>query len=466
MKPCSLNHFSRLLPLKLAAIGACIIIGACNAENVKTIDTNDSLSDEYSDGFNSNGTKSDNDTDSSADLEGMTETESSEYLVGEEWSSETTDETTDETTGDIADEKALLSEVMEFDVSNMEDDAFEVLTEPGDFRFDGDDCADRAWINTDDCTVRCAAVDGIHCDIVQQPDRSEIAVIYANDLYVAPGVRLEIHGQRPLILIAREDIAILGFIEAYDEIETSIGVLGGFSGVKTNDPSDGAGPGAGEGLPGMVGAGGGGYCGRGGDGGGDEEGNPGGEGGASYGNAEIVPLQGGSSGGTREDGDEAGGGGGAIQLVAGNEIYIGSEGYISMPGNGAGWKNGNGAGAGGAILLEAPDVIVEGLLAANGGSGGGGTSDANGWAGQASSEPAPGGVDDDAPGGGDGSAGDVPDGQAGETQIDGSQYGPSSGGGGGGAGWIRINTASGEADIDGVLSPSFETECASLGTLN
>ena len=38
-------------------------------------------------------------------------------------------------------------------------------------------------------------------------------------------------------------------------------------------------------------------------------------------------------------------------------------------------------------------------------------------------------------------------------------------GGGGGAGRIRINTADGKAAINGTLSPSITSKCATLGKL-
>jgi hypothetical protein len=39
------------------------------------------------------------------------------------------------------------------------------------------------------------------------------------------------------------------------------------------------------------------------------------------------------------------------------------------------------------------------------------------------------------------------------------------GGGGGGAGWIRVNTASGTANLGQVTSPDLTTMCASVGTV-
>ena len=462
MKSFTSHHFSLKTVTLLAALSLHAVASACTAENVKTIDDSDDRSTEQTGNSEEGvGNSADNETVSDNN-NGLTEEEIEiwETISGEDWEDVWGENSTDEP------EYIPLSDAIDFDVSNIEDKTLEVLNEPGEFRFEGEDCADDAWINTDDCTALCADTEGVHCDIMTLSDHSEVAVVYANDFYVATNVQLRIWGQRPLILVAREDITVLGSIEAYEDIRPNDGILGGFSGTETDDPSDGNGPGAGEGLPGLVGAGGGGYCGRGGEGGSDADGNLGGEGGAVYGNPEIVPLRGGSSGGTREDGDEAGAGGGAIQLVAGNKIYIGEVGAISMPGNGTGWYHGNGAGSGGAILLEAPNVIIKGILAANGGSGGGGTYAGNGLVGNASNEPAAGGADDDTPRGGDGSAGDTAIGANGENLSVDAPLSESAGGGGGGAGWIRINTEAGDASLDGILSPSLESDCASVGTLN
>jgi hypothetical protein len=48
-----------------------------------------------------------------------------------------------------------------------------------------------------------------------------------------------------------------------------------------------------------------------------------------------------------------------------------------------------------------------------------------------------------------------------DTEADGH----GSANGGGGAGWIRINTTTGAAEISGVISPSMGGPCASQGTL-
>jgi len=148
---------------------------------------------------------------------------------------------------------------------------------------------------------------------------------------------------------------------------------------------------------------------------------------------------------------------GAIEIVAGQSILVGTGGILSVPGRGA-TQNGGGGGSGGAILLEAPQVTVNGVLAANGGgagvfSGGGGAQD-----GQPSATPALGQTATSAVG----SAG---------TQINGADGTSTSNngtsGGGGGAGRIRINTTSGAATIGSgaTISPAQTTACVTQGNL-
>ena len=150
------------------------------------------------------------------------------------------------------------------------------------------------------------------------------------------------------------------------------------------------------------------------------------------------PLVGGSAGGVSflTNGGEPNGGG-ALQLVAGKSIVVGASGAISLPGGGGdrgdaqisgpGGYGAGGGGSGGALLVEAPSVRVDGTLAANGEAGGGT---------------------------GDGAA----PGAFRTTEARAAE------GGGGGAGRIRINTRSGHAVITGVVSPAMTTPCATEGT--
>src|ERR1043165_8375437 len=72
-----------------------------------------------------------------------------------------------------------------------------------------------------------------------------------------------------------------------------------------------------------------------------------------------------------------GGGGGALQIVATGKIEIRTNGFIKSNGGGGGANatgstsgRGGGGGAGGVILLEAPTVVIDGLLNVDGGYGG------------------------------------------------------------------------------------------------
>jgi hypothetical protein len=120
-------------------------------------------------------------------------------------------------------------------------------------------------------------------------------------------------------------------------------------------------------------------------------------------------------------------------------------------GGGAGYEAaGGGGGSGGGVLLEAPSVTVRGVIAANGGGGGAGNGGESGSDGLPSDEHAPGGPDPGAYAerGGSGSAAHEVDGETPPSD----RY--NGGGGGGGAGRVRCNTASGIAEVTGLVSPA------------
>lgn len=267
-------------------------------------------------------------------------------------------------------------------------------------------------------------------------------IFVARNITVEAGRILAAGGDRPAILIARDTITING------GIDVSPGKVGAYVA-----PDVGPGDGKSANLDTTGEGGGGGFCGAGGKGGINAA-----AGGATYGNATIVPLQGGSNGGALL----GAAGGGALQLVAGQKIVIAAAGFIDAPGDGTG----GGGGSGGAILLEAPTVQVLGSITANGGSGGapGGNP---GTKGGRTATPTPGGMSSDHINGGAGGAGaSVNGGDGVKLGTDTEADGHGSANGGGGAGWIRINTASGAAEISGVISPSIGGACASQGTLN
>ncbi len=348
---------------------------------------------------------------------------------------------------------------LSFEPSNVDVEA--PLDPLRDVRFKGDSCEHYAEINTDTCSVTC--IEDVHCTIATQSDGLEIAVIFANAFEIENNVQVSIKGQRALVIVAFDRVDIFGTLFAFDNISTHSGFTGGFSSTSKSGPHNGSGLGGGLASFGNGGAGGGGFCGRGGNGGvGDEGSLPEGQGGGAYGNPEIIPLQGGSAGGKRNYGS-GGAGGGAVQIISKKAILVGAVGAIHMPGNGGEANSGGGGGAGGAILLEAPEVTIDGVLAVNGGGGGSGCLNGDGMPGQPGRDPAFGGACQWDSNGGNGSAGDVIDGYEGMPLGESPAY--SGGGGGGGAGWIRINTASGESHLNGFLSPSLDTNCASIGTL-
>jgi hypothetical protein len=295
--------------------------------------------------------------------------------------------------------------------------------------------------------------------VIEQSDLSEIGVFTARSIRIDPTMRIRVVGQRPLVLVASDSIEVLGAITATPRSTRHQGNAGGFTTPDNADEGPGAGPGGGHRGSNGMGAGGGSYCGPGGNGGLALD--PDGMGGAVNGTAEVIPLRGGSSGGSTWI-TTGGSGGGAVQLVAGEVINITDLGSIHVGGAG-GHQHGAGAGSGGAILLESQVVLMAGALAANGGGGAGGNYGSTaGEMARASTVRAAGGEGGDRTAtvggiGGSGSAGTVLDGNAG-----GIGEGEKGGGGGGGAGWIRINTTSGDADIDGALSPEAG-DCATQG---
>jgi hypothetical protein len=172
-----------------------------------------------------------------------------------------------------------------------------------------------------------------------------------------------------------------------------------------------------------------------------------------------VPLIGGSAGGNYGDYADGGEGGGAIQISAGASITVGTLGVLNVPGYGGANIGGGGGGSGGGILLEAPQVTIDGIVAANGGGAGLATpnSGGSGQTGQPSAQPAAGGAVTE----GAGAAGTTIRG------ADGHAGGGRAGSGGGAAGRIRINTTSAAATIgtSAIVTPAVTTACTSQGML-
>lgn len=311
--------------------------------------------------------------------------------------------------------------------------------------------------STDDRLSDCAEVTG-EPKIVRmtQPAGGEIDVLEVDDFSIASGVQILLYGDRPLLVIARNEIVIEGSIDAISD-----GLFPSPGGAMPGD-RDGNGLGAGAGTA-EAGASGASFCGLGGKGAGTAS-EAGGEPRPAYGNPELVPLLGGSSGGKAENAFSFGGtGGGALQLVAGVKVTIGPGARINLGGGGGDGAAGGG-GSGGALLIESIEVVIDGVVAANGGAG----SSAVGQPGEhglASAEPAPGGTtgsDCDVPGGVGSAASTIAgaDGLPGEVDC-----GQEASGGGGGAGRIRINTPDGTFTAGGVVSPMLESECSTIGKL-
>lgn len=328
-----------------------------------------------------------------------------------------------------------------------------------DLIIDGETCAPQAVFDTDKGEIRCYSpgFEQRHptfvFKVVKQQDGSELGVFAGKNIRLSPTVTVVVEGQRPLVLLAPGDVLLGGTVQAIaDSIYAGHGNGGGFS-APNGEQIKGFGPGGGGGT--SVNAGGGAYCGKGGVGGSVG----GGVGGVAYGSSTLMPLLGGSSGGNGGTGGDGGAGGGAVQVVAGGTLTVTATGVIHVGGASGSW-DGGGGGSGGAILLEASQISIAGTLAANGGGGGEGTAAGDdGFRASPDATPAPGGhtgtasADDD---GGPGSA---------AATLDGGKGSTTGGGGGGGAGRIRLNSASGKADVTGVLSPAATTSCATEGKL-
>jgi hypothetical protein len=284
---------------------------------------------------------------------------------------------------------------------------------------------------------------------VDQPlGAGKLAVFVAHSFRFDPSSATNVEGASAVVLVAQDKIEVFGSLSAGARHSTA-----GAGGSVCTTSGKGGGPGGGGAAQGYDAAGGGSYCGIGGPGNATSDASVAGVGGPAYGSPTLIPLLGGSAGGAEGSFQEGGGGGGAIQLSARGSITVGISGIVNV-GGGGGAGNGSAGGSGGAILIEAPAVIIAGILAANGGSGAANTGGPYGQNAQPSSIPARG-----VPTAGVGSAAGSINGGAG-SMTDGNN---SSGAGGGAAGRIRINTTTGAATIMGTISPAITTTCFSQG---
>jgi hypothetical protein len=295
--------------------------------------------------------------------------------------------------------------------------------------------------------------------VVQQGDGSLAHLFVLKSLTVQTSARLTPSDATPVIFAVLGDVQVLGTIDVGANLNA--GGCGALSWVGTSGPQGPGGGGNGY-TPNYPASGGGGgsFCGLGGKGGATSGAQA--VGGAAYPGPSLVPLVAGSAGGWA-NGYAWGAGGGAIQISSGTSIVVSGVGIINAGGGGG---NYGGGGSGGAILLEAPTVTIQGNLTANGGSGAAySTNGSNvGTNGLTNAQPAPGAKVSGAGYllGGNGAAGKTingSDGTNGEAGVD-------VGGGGGGAGFVRINTSSGSATITGTVSPDPTTPCVTQGTLH
>ena len=318
-------------------------------------------------------------------------------------------------------------------------------------------------------------VSGINFRTVAQPAGTPMLGVFSfGSFTVPPGVTVLGTGQNALVVLSCTDVSVQGRLGS----DAIVVVVGGneelLPGAGGGDTGAGAGAGSDGQTSGIVsgGGGGGGFGGAGGQGGITPNG---GAGGLPYGNAELVPLLGGSGGGSGADNDNGGGvggpSGGALQVSSGGTIHVFSGGAITASGWGGLGANpggaGGGGGSGGGILLEAASIAVDagGFVAANGGGGGAttvyssSTDGEDGQPGQVGAMAALGGTITDPTntcmGGNGNSSFDVNGATAPCTTNNG-------GGGGGGAGRIRLN-APAVGTPSGTVSPDLSTGAATTG---
>lgn len=235
------------------------------------------------------------------------------------------------------------------------------VTAPTDdsYVFYNGDC-ETLSINTDTLVATCGN-QYIVSEARQQTNGSEVAVFYFNHLTFTENAKLEVSGSRPLALVAKTI-----------EIQATLSL---FSWQRGATPPPGSGQDA---LTSPVNAsgGGGGHCTAGGKGGG------GALGGVALGDETSPLLTLGAPGGKSRrrimldgpngmpDYQDAGG---AIQLIAADSITLGEKASISVNGGTGASETSygsNGGGSGGSIIIEAPNVTIDGYLSAIGGDGG------------------------------------------------------------------------------------------------
>jgi hypothetical protein len=273
------------------------------------------------------------------------------------------------------------------------------------------------------------------------PAQPDVCFLVGSDITLMDAAVI---GSRPLVVVATNRVTVTGLIDASSH---RVGAAGAGAG----SPACGTPGAAQEDNAGGAGGAGGSYGTLGGNGGTSANSLAGGTASAA---GPITSLHGGCAGavGAKGGGGMAGApgaGGGALYILAGSEIALGTS---TVAANGAGavsaanrW-GGSGGGAGGMIVLYAPAITASSAtLVAN---GGGGASGVGGGVGQPGADPVPTSPHVPAPGGagtitgGDGYAAPAVA-TAGAPSTGGTLSG---GGGGGGAGYIRANVPIAGAD--------------------
>jgi hypothetical protein len=310
-------------------------------------------------------------------------------------------------------------------------------------------------IDTTSLTIDGASpVRGQLAAIAQLGGGPELALLQAEHITISDGAMVRVVGTRGLVILART-VDVGGSLDA--SAGAGAALIKAANGVhEAGNVCDSGGGGGGHGT-------------RGGTGGDADSCTFGGPGGAVIGDDALTLLVGGAAGG---DGVTAacgippgGGGGGALQLSASERVSIAGAGAVLVGGGGGvgGLECGDGdagagggGGAGGAIYIEAPVVVIDGVLLAHGGGGGAGGNGLtqNGPIGKGgdgaagtSRDPAVGGVPP-APNAGIGGAG----GTGALAAGDGMMGNNNGGGGGGGAG--RIVIIGDAIELRGFVSPA------------
>ncbi len=224
------------------------------------------------------------------------------------------------------------------------------------------------------------------CTVKTQTNGPDLCILYFTKVDIPTGVRVDVHGNRALVLASTSTLAISGTLDAsaHRATQGSQAVRGPASNFANcaftaNPESDGGGGGGGAGGT---------FATQGGTGGIGDENDSNGQGGTATGGvpgtAVAEPptvLRGGCPGQKGGDAVGAGGGGansgGAVYLFAKGNLSIGGKVQATGAGGSSGGNRagGGGGGSGGYIVIESEtqSAITGTLLATGGGAGEGGS---------------------------------------------------------------------------------------------